>query len=99
MSGCEVFHIQTLQLSVRCRSLSKTEEAPIYNHSGPFFARVLEDAWSRIERKRIALDGAPAETVDAEAKDLAAKQLAKLAAASISPIIGQLTGSDPLSPL
>jgi sRNA-binding protein len=30
--------------------------------------------------QRIALDGAPAETVDAEAKDLAAKQLAKLAA-------------------
>jgi sRNA-binding protein len=29
--------------------------------------------------QRIALDGAPAETVDAEAKDLAAKQLAKLA--------------------
>ena len=28
----------------------------------------------------IALDGAPAETVDAEAKDLAAKQLAQLAA-------------------
>jgi sRNA-binding protein len=30
--------------------------------------------------QRIALDGAPAEMVDAEAKDLAAKQLAKLAA-------------------
>jgi sRNA-binding protein len=30
--------------------------------------------------QRIALDGAPAETVDAEAKDLAGKQLAKLAA-------------------
>jgi sRNA-binding protein len=30
--------------------------------------------------QRIALDGAPAETVDAEAKDLAAKQLAQLAA-------------------
>jgi sRNA-binding protein len=30
--------------------------------------------------QRITLDGAPAETVDAEAKDLAAKQLAKLAA-------------------
>jgi sRNA-binding protein len=30
--------------------------------------------------QRIALDGAPAEAVDAEAKDLAAKQLAKLAA-------------------
>jgi len=30
--------------------------------------------------QRIPLDGAPAETVDAEAKDLAAKQLAKLAA-------------------
>jgi sRNA-binding protein len=30
--------------------------------------------------QRIALDGAPAESVDAEAKDLAAKQLAKLAA-------------------
>jgi len=30
--------------------------------------------------QRIALDGAPAETVDAEAKDLAAKQLANLAA-------------------
>jgi len=30
--------------------------------------------------QRIALDGAPAETVDPEAKDLAAKQLAKLAA-------------------
>jgi sRNA-binding protein len=30
--------------------------------------------------QRIALDGAPAETVDAGAKDLAAKQLAKLAA-------------------
>jgi sRNA-binding protein len=30
--------------------------------------------------QRIALDGTPAETVDAEAKDLAAKQLAKLAA-------------------
>jgi sRNA-binding protein len=30
--------------------------------------------------QRMALDGAPAETVDAEAKDLAAKQLAKLAA-------------------
>ena len=29
--------------------------------------------------RRIALDGAPAEPVDAEAKDLAAKQLAKLA--------------------
>jgi sRNA-binding protein len=28
----------------------------------------------------LALDGAPAETVDAEAKDLAAKQLARLAA-------------------
>jgi sRNA-binding protein len=30
--------------------------------------------------QRIALDGAPAEPVDAEAKGLAAKQLAKLAA-------------------
>ncbi len=30
--------------------------------------------------QRIALDGAPAETVDDEAKDLAAKQLARLAA-------------------
>jgi sRNA-binding protein len=30
--------------------------------------------------QRIALDGAPAETVDAEAKELAAKQLARLAA-------------------
>jgi sRNA-binding protein len=30
--------------------------------------------------QRVALDGAPAETVDAEAKDLAAKQLARLAA-------------------
>jgi sRNA-binding protein len=30
--------------------------------------------------QRIALDGAPMETVDAEAKDLAAKRLAKLAA-------------------
>jgi sRNA-binding protein len=30
--------------------------------------------------QRIALDGTPAETVDAEAKDLAARQLAKLAA-------------------
>src|SRR5476649_2476722 len=30
--------------------------------------------------QRIALDGAPAETVDAAAKDLAAKQLARLAA-------------------
>ena len=30
--------------------------------------------------QRIALDGTPAETVDAEAKDLAAKQLARLAA-------------------
>jgi ProP effector len=30
--------------------------------------------------QRIALDGAPAETVDAEAKDLATKQLARLAA-------------------
>jgi sRNA-binding protein len=29
--------------------------------------------------QRIALDGTPAETVDAEAKDLAAKQLARLA--------------------
>jgi sRNA-binding protein len=29
--------------------------------------------------QRIALDGAPAETVDAEAKDLATKQLAQLA--------------------
>jgi sRNA-binding protein len=33
-----------------------------------------------IERERIALDGSPAETVDAEAKGLAAKQLARLAA-------------------
>src|SRR5271169_3856887 len=31
--------------------------------------------------QRIALDGSPAETVDAEAKDLATKQLAQLAAA------------------
>jgi sRNA-binding protein len=30
--------------------------------------------------QRIALDGSPAETVDAEAKDLASKQLAQLAA-------------------
>ena len=30
--------------------------------------------------QRIALDGSPAETVDAEAKDLATKQLARLAA-------------------
>ena len=30
--------------------------------------------------QRVALDGAPAETVDAEAKDLAAERLAKLAA-------------------
>jgi sRNA-binding protein len=30
--------------------------------------------------QRVALDGAPAETVDAQAKDLAAKQLARLAA-------------------
>jgi sRNA-binding protein len=30
--------------------------------------------------QRIALDGSPAETVDAEAKDLANKQLARLAA-------------------
>jgi hypothetical protein len=33
-----------------------------------------------IERERIALDGTPAEMVDAEAKDLAAKQLARIAA-------------------
>ena len=32
--------------------------------------------------QRITLDGAPAEQVDAEAKELAAKQLAKLAARS-----------------
>src|SRR5262249_43496169 len=32
--------------------------------------------------QRITLDGAPAEPVDAEAKELAAKQLAKLAARS-----------------
>jgi sRNA-binding protein len=30
--------------------------------------------------KRVALDGSPAETIDAEAKDLATKQLARLAA-------------------
>jgi sRNA-binding protein len=34
----------------------------------------------RYLRPRLSLDGAPAETVDAEAKDLAAKQLARLAA-------------------
>ena len=38
--------------------------------------------------QRIALDGAPAETVDAEAKDLAAKQLAKLAARNAAPCAG-----------
>jgi sRNA-binding protein len=30
--------------------------------------------------QRVALDGSPAETIDAEAKDLATKQLARLAA-------------------
>ena len=30
--------------------------------------------------QRVALDGSPAETIDAQAKDLAAKQLARLAA-------------------
>jgi sRNA-binding protein len=35
--------------------------------------------------QRIALDGALAEVVDAEAKDLAAKQLAKLAARKATP--------------
>jgi sRNA-binding protein len=36
--------------------------------------------------QRIALDGTPAEPVDAEAKDLAAKQLAKLAAQAAKKI-------------
>ena len=41
---CEVFHIQTLQLSVDYQPLSKTEEAPD-PHSGVLFScRVLEDA-------------------------------------------------------
>jgi hypothetical protein len=38
--------------------------------------------------QRIALDGTPAETVDAEAKDLAAKQLACLAARKASKDCG-----------
>ena len=38
--------------------------------------------------QRIALDGPPAETVDAEAKDLAAKQLARLAARKASKDCG-----------
>jgi sRNA-binding protein len=36
--------------------------------------------------QRIALDGAPAETVDAEAKDLATKQLAQIAARKAAKI-------------
>jgi sRNA-binding protein len=34
--------------------------------------------------QRVALDGSPAETIDAEAKDLATKQLARLAAREIA---------------
>jgi sRNA-binding protein len=48
--------------------------------------------------QRIALDGAPAETVDAEAKDLAAKQLAKLAARKAAKKVAKPAASAAVKP-
>jgi sRNA-binding protein len=48
--------------------------------------------------QRIALDGSPAETVDAEAKDLAAKQLAKLAARKAAKKVAKPTAPAALKP-
>jgi sRNA-binding protein len=56
--------------------------------------------------QRIALDGSPAETVDAEAKDLAAKQLARLAArkakkaaeAAVPAVVRQKSAPAPTAP-
>ena len=52
--------------------------------------------------QRIALDGAPAETVDAEAKDLAGKQLARLAARKAVTTAGMVkpkpAGAPPTEP-
>jgi sRNA-binding protein len=45
--------------------------------------------------QRIALDGAPAETVEAEAKDLAAKQLAQLAARKAPAVVKPKPGPAP----
>jgi sRNA-binding protein len=48
--------------------------------------------------QRIALDGSPAETVDAEAKNLAAKQLAKLAARKVAKKIAKPAAPAALKP-
>jgi sRNA-binding protein len=48
--------------------------------------------------QRIALDGAPAETVDAEAKDLVAKQLAKLAARKAAKKVAKPAASAAVKP-
>jgi sRNA-binding protein len=48
---------------------------------------------------RIALDGSPAETVDAEAKDLAAKQLAKLAARKAAKKAAEAAASAVVKPM
>jgi sRNA-binding protein len=48
--------------------------------------------------QRIALDGAPAETVDAEAKDLAGKQLARLAARKAAKKAAETAGPAAVKP-
>jgi sRNA-binding protein len=48
--------------------------------------------------QRIALDGSPAETVDAEAKDLAGKQLARLAARKAAKKVAKPTAPAALKP-
>jgi sRNA-binding protein len=48
--------------------------------------------------QRIALDGSPAETVDAEAKDLATKQLAQLAARKVAKKAAEAVASTVVKP-
>ena len=45
--------------------------------------------------QRITLDGSPAETVDAEAKDLAAKQLARIAAKTANAAVSAVVKPKP----
>jgi sRNA-binding protein len=48
--------------------------------------------------QRIALDGAPAETVDTKAKDLAAKRLAELTARKVAKHVAKTAASEVVQP-
>jgi sRNA-binding protein len=65
-------------------------------HAGSFICALFLKP--RSYDQRIALDGAPAETVDAEAKDLAGKQLARLAARKAAKKAAETAGPAAVKP-